>query len=113
MSLYNKVRQIETIQYVDVVNLYTYICKYYKFPIGHPVIHVGNACKDKEACLRMEGLMKCSIVQPERLFHSVLPFRRNKKLLFCLYRSYVLEQNISGQCTHTADVGRDVWNVGY
>ena len=26
----------ETIQYCDVMSLYPYICKYFKFPIGHP-----------------------------------------------------------------------------
>jgi len=94
------------LQYIDVMSLYPYICKYFKFPIGHPVIHVGEACKDKEACLRMNGLIKCSIVPPVRLYHPVLPFRCNKKLLFCLCRSCVLEHNISEQCTHTADVER-------
>jgi len=34
----------ETIQYVEVMSLYPYICKYFKFPVGHPVIHVGDAC---------------------------------------------------------------------
>jgi hypothetical protein len=32
---------------------------------------VGDACKDKEACLRKEGLIKCTIVPPERS-HPVL-----------------------------------------
>ena len=54
----------------------------------------------------MDGLIKCSIVPPERLCHPVVPFRCNKKLLFCLCRSCVLEHNISEQCTHTADVQR-------
>ena len=56
----------ENIQYLDFMSLYPYICKYFNFPVGHPVIHVGNACKDREACLRKEGLMKCSIVPPEK-----------------------------------------------
>jgi hypothetical protein len=66
------------------MSLYPYICKYFKFPVGHPVIHVGDACKDTEACLRKEGLMKCSIVLPERLYNPVLPFRANQKLMFSL-----------------------------
>jgi len=106
MRLHYKVQENETLQYIDVMSLYPYICNYLKFPIGHPVIHVGEACKDKEACLRMDGLIKCSIVPPERLYHPVLPFRCNKKLLFCLCRSCVLEHNISEQCTHTAAVER-------
>ena len=47
------------------MSLYPYICKYFKFPVGHPVIQVGNACRDIEACLRMEGLIKCLIVPPD------------------------------------------------
>jgi hypothetical protein len=39
----------ETIQQCDVMSLYTYICKYIKFPVGHPVIHVGDTCTDADA----------------------------------------------------------------
>ena len=46
----------ETIQYVDVMSLYPYICKNFKFPLAQPVIHVGGSFEDKEACLRMDGL---------------------------------------------------------
>jgi len=53
-------------------------------PVGHPIIHVGDACKDIETCLRMGGLIKCSIIPPEKLYHPVLPFRCNDKLMFCL-----------------------------
>ena len=83
MRLYYKVSENETIQYVDVMSLYPYICKYFKFRIGHPIIHVGDAFKYKDACLQMEGLIKCSIVPPKKLYHPVLLFRSNNKLLFC------------------------------
>ena len=66
------------------MSLYPYICKYFKFPIGHPVVHVGDTCKDIRACLQMEGLIKCTIVPPMDLYLPVLPFRCNKNLLFCL-----------------------------
>ena len=69
-------------KYVDVMSLYPYVCKNGKFPVGHPFIHVGDVCKEKETCLRMEGLIKCTIVPPERLYHPVLPFRANQKLMF-------------------------------
>jgi hypothetical protein len=39
---------------------------------------VGNACKDREASLRKEGLIKCSIFPPERLYHPVLPCRATR-----------------------------------
>jgi len=88
IRLHYKAWENETIQYVDVMNLYPYICKYFKFPVGHPIIHVGNACKDIEACLRTDGLIKCSIVPPERLYHPVLLLRCNNKLMFfCVERA--------------------------
>ena len=62
-----KAREGENIQYVDVMILHPYIRKYFKFHVCHRVIHVGYGCKDKETCLRMDGLIKCSIVPPERL----------------------------------------------
>jgi len=103
MRLYYKAGADETIQYVDVMSLYPYMCKYFKFPIGHPIFHLGDACKDKDACLQMEGLIKCSIVPPKNLCHPVLPYRSNNKLLFCLCSSCVFERNISGECKHLGD----------
>jgi len=104
MRLHYKAQENETIQYVDVMSHYPFICKYFKFPVGHPIIHVGDACKDIEACLRMDGLIKCSIVPPEKLYHPVLPFRCNNKLMFCLCRTYV--HTSSEDCVHTRDEDR-------
>jgi len=84
MRLHYKAHENDTIQYVIVMSLYPFICKYYKLPIGHQIIHVGDACKNKEACLQMEGLIKCSIVHPTNLYHPILPYRSNNKLLFRL-----------------------------
>ena len=67
--------------------------------MGHTVIHVEDDCKDKDACLRKEVLIKYSIVPPERLHHPVLPFRANQKLMFSLCRTCVLTSNM-GQCCH-------------
>jgi hypothetical protein len=54
MRLHYKIREgKESVQYCDVMSLYPYICKYFKFPIEHSTIRVGNACVDKEACLKM------------------------------------------------------------
>jgi len=33
MRLHYKVHENETFQYVDVMSLYLYICKYFKFPV--------------------------------------------------------------------------------
>jgi hypothetical protein len=103
MCLHYKARDDETIEYCDIMSLYPYICKYGNFPTGHPVVRVGVAFNDLKACLNMEGLMKCTIVLPKNLYHPVLPFRCNKKLLFCLCRTCVLEQNTSDECQHFTD----------
>ena len=56
-SLHYKVEENrETIQYCDL-SLYPYTCKYSKFPIGHPIINVGDTCKNVDACFQMEGLI--------------------------------------------------------
>jgi hypothetical protein len=57
----------ESVQYCDVISLYPYISMYFIFPIGHATIHVGDACADKEACLKTDGLMECTIVLPKDL----------------------------------------------
>ena len=67
MRLYYMAREGEKIQCVDVMILYPYICNYFKIAVGHPVIHLGDACKDKQACLCMDDLIKCSMVPPDRL----------------------------------------------
>ena len=83
MRLHYKARKNEAIQYVDVTSLYPDICKYFKFPVVRLIIHVGHACKDKEAWRRVYGLIKYSIVRPERLYHPLLAFTCNYELIFC------------------------------
>ena len=58
MRLHYKIEDEKTIQYVGVMS---FVYKYFKFPIGNPVIHVGDACHDMQAMLLKDGLMKCSI----------------------------------------------------
>ena len=106
MHLQNKAREDETVQYVDVISLYPYIYKYFKFPVGHPVIHVGDECLDKHAMLQKEGMIKCRVLPPTLLYHPVLPFRCNNKLLFCLCRSSAVEQNFEGECAHQTNAER-------
>jgi hypothetical protein len=101
MSLRKKIEEgQETIEYCDVMSLYPYICKYGKFPIGHPVIYAGDKCRDFAAMLKKERLIKCCVMPPKKLFHPVLPYRFNQKLLFCLCRTCA-EFNMATECTHT------------
>jgi len=86
----------------------------FKAPVCRPIIHVGVACKDIEACLRMDGLIKCSIVPPEKLYHPVLRFRCNNKRIFCLCRTCFLTSSSVHECVHTGDEDRavtDTWAI--
>jgi len=52
----------------------------------------------------MEGLIKCSIVPPEKLYHPVLPFRCDNKLMFYFCRTFVLTS--VEDCVHTRNEDR-------
>jgi hypothetical protein len=106
MRLHYKVAEGKTIQCVDMIYLYLYICKYFKFPIGHPAIHFGNDCLDIDAMIHKDGLMKCTILPPKHLFHPILPFRCNNRLLFSLCRSSSIQKNRTEDCTHETDAER-------
>jgi len=101
MRLHYKIREGEgTVQYVDVMIRNPFVCKYFKFHLRHPVIHVGDACQDTEAMLRKEGLIKCCVLPPRRMYHPVLPFRCNDRMLFFLCKSCATEHNADGECAH-------------
>ena len=46
MHLLHKARESVTIQYVDIMSIYPYICMYFTFTVGNPFIHAGGARKD-------------------------------------------------------------------
>ena len=48
VPLQYKEREGGSLQYVDVMKLYTYIRNYFMFPVGHHIIQVSDPCKDKE-----------------------------------------------------------------
>jgi hypothetical protein len=64
MRLHYKAAEGETVQYVDVMSLYPYICKYFKFSVGHPVILAGDDCADTDVMLQKHGRNKCTILPP-------------------------------------------------
>ena len=66
--------------------LYSYVGKYSNFPVGHPKIHVGDACRYKHAMLSKERLIKCTVLPPKRLYHPVLTLRcNNKKIISSMH----------------------------
>lgn len=99
MKLYYKCKPGEKIKYVDVRSLYPYVCKYGKFPIGHPVVYVGDDCKQLDLN-QTDGLIKCKILPPENLSLPVLPFRANNRLIFALCKQCTLERRQS-ECNHS------------
>ena len=85
----------ETIRYVDYTSLYPWACKYGRYPLGHPDIFIGADIPDK-----VEGLLKCTILPPQNLYHPLLPYRCNGKLMFPLCRSCA-DGCLSPPCTHS------------
>jgi hypothetical protein len=94
ITLFYEPKEGEQIRYVDFTSLYPYVCKYARFPIGHPEIYKGGDIPN-----HIEGLLKCKVLPPPLLFHPVLPFKANSKLLFPLCRSCAITNNQS-RCPH-------------
>jgi hypothetical protein len=112
VRLHYKIGDKETIEYCDVISLSVH-CKYFKFPISHPVVHGGGGgevCKYVRVCLRMNGLIKCTVVRPKGLYHLVLPYR-------CFYfecGGCVHDRNTSEECRHFTDAERALdgtWDI--
>jgi len=123
---YHEAAEDEKIRYLDVCSLYPWVslnplpfntyfhfmlasiqylflllqvCKYGKFPVGHPEVLVGNEACSRIDLTRTSGLIKCSILPPQSLYHPVLPLKMNKKLMFVLCRKCgeCMEQD---ECSH-------------
>ncbi|XP_072377730.1 uncharacterized protein [Diabrotica undecimpunctata] len=90
----------EKIKYVDVCSLYPFICKYGKFPIGHPKkIYVGEECNAADIS-DLSGLIKCKVLPPTTLYHPVLPAKMNSKCMFVLCRKCG-EDFVQTECEHS------------
>lgn len=69
--------------------------------VGVPEIFVGAECK-KLNLQEMHGLIKAKILPPQNLFHPVLPFKQNDKLMFTLCGECSRFYN-KQVCRHTAE----------
>ncbi|XP_025073692.1 uncharacterized protein LOC112552506 [Pogonomyrmex barbatus] len=102
----------EKIRYVDVCSLYPFVLKTGVFPIGHPKIYVGQECSSLIGVSpnynfnSIEGLVRCKVLPSRDLFHPVLPYRVQGKLLFALCRS-CCETFSQVECTHENPVDRE------
>lgn len=108
VKLYHKVDSSadEKIKYVDVCSLYPWVCKYGKYPVGHPKIIEGGGCNallGNDNCIYgIEGLNKYIILLPHNLFHSVLPRKVHNKLMFALCRT-CCDNLFTGNCSHAVE----------
>ena len=95
ITLFKKPNPGETIRYVDFTSLYPWVCKYGLFPVGHPIVYYKDDPNMPTSVELIQGLVKCTVLPPTKLFHPVLPYRYNQKLTFPLCRSCVEGQQQS------------------
>ena len=86
------------LKYIDVCSLYPFICKYGHFPLGHPTI-LSQEHIDKDNIGQYQGLIKCKVLPPTNLYHPVLPYKCNNKLMFPLCRTCAEKCDPSSQCS--------------
>ena len=84
VKIHHQVSDTEKIHYIDFTSLYPFINKTARYPLGHPKIITNPGTIDISEFF---GLIKCKIVAPFGLFHPVLPFRAQGKLLFPLCKA--------------------------
>lgn len=89
IQLYASFDDQEAIRNVDFTSLYLFVTKNCRYPVGHPTIITKPTSTDISSFF---GLVSCTIVPPEDLYHPVLPYRTQGKLLFPLCRSCVESQ---------------------
>jgi len=63
---------------------------------------VGADCPPE--CLDRERIMKCKVLNPTKLYHPVLPYKMNSKLIFPLCTACADTMN-QGSCTHNDEEG--------
>ena len=104
VKLYHQVTPHQKIHYIDVTSLYPWVNKTSVYPKGHPtfITHPGHT-----DIHQYFGLIQCQILPPRQLYHPVLPYRHDDKLLFPLCARCVEEEmdkpllDRSYHCPHT------------
>lgn len=99
LALYYQCPPNESIKYVDFTSLYPWVCKYQHFPKGHPKILTGELLVGVDP-LSCEGLIKCTVLPPRKLYLPVLPARIDKKLKFVLCKK-CSETRSALPCSHS------------
>ena len=81
---------------VDFTSLYPHVNRSKTVPTGHPKIITDNFDEDVSNYF---GLIQCTVLPPRALFHPVLPYRTQNKLMFALCKTCTDTGNQT-LCTH-------------
>ena len=106
VKLYHRVTPGQKIHYIDVTSLYPWVNKTCVYPKGHPTFISTPGHTDIHQYF---GLIQCQILPPRELYHPVLPYRHDGKLLFPLCTSCVKEEmakpllDRTAKCHHPDD----------
>ena len=90
----------EKIQYVDFCSLYPWCNKYGEYPPGHPQIITKNF----RPIDQYFGMVKCTVLPPRQLYHPVLPYSTQGKLMFPLWRTCA--DTMQQESCHNTDADR-------
>lgn len=83
-------------RYVDFTSLYPWCNKMTRAVVGHPHIITENF----DDVTTYFGLIKCTVLPPRGLFHPVLPYRTQGKLMFPLCKTCA-DTCSQTSCTHS------------
>ena len=100
VKLLHECKEGEKISYLDVCSLYPWAVKWTEFPVGHPEVITENFQPISAQHNPYFGLIKATVLPPKQLYHPVLPYTCNGKLMFPLCRTCA-EQQFGDYCTHS------------
>ena len=89
VKLYHHITPGQKIHYIDVTSLYPWVNKTSVYPKGHPTFLSQPGHTDIHEYF---GLIQCQVLPPRELYHPVLPYRHDDKLLFPLCARCVEEE---------------------
>ena len=104
IKLYHHVTPNQQIHYIDVTSLYPWVNKTCVYPKGHPRVIFNPGHTDITTYF---GLVQCKVLPPRHLYHPVLPYRHESKLLFPLCAACVEQEMVKrpldkcAECVHT------------
>lgn len=99
-KLYYKCQVNEYIDYIDVNSLYPSSQLFEEYPVGHPTIIRDNFSLQHRHYF---GIMKCTLIPPQKLYIPVLPARINNKLVFPLCNKCAQQSNQTTICFHNEE----------